>query len=82
MVFCTKNRNTALGVCGLYRSDRLTVDLCLKGFGKHDDSNTLFHYIYAHKHDTGYIFEKVDRQVIPIKDSLNVKKKKKTRKNH
>ena len=70
MVFCTKNRNIALGVCGSYRSDGLTVDICLKGFGKHDDNNTLFKYIYAHKHDTGYIFEKVDRQVIPIKGSL------------
>lgn len=58
-MFCTKIRNIALGVCGSYRSDRLTVDLCLKGFGKHDDNNTLFRYIYAHKHDTGYIFEKV-----------------------
>ena len=27
-------------------------------------------YSYAHKHDTRYIFEKVDRELIPIKGPL------------
>ena len=31
--------------------------------------NTLFKYI-IHKHNTRYIFEKEDREVIPIKDPL------------
>ena len=35
-----------------------------------NNNNTLFKYIYAHKHDTRYIFEKVDREVIPIKGPL------------
>ena len=30
-------------------------------------NDTLFKYIYAHKHDMRYICEKVDREVIPIK---------------
>ena len=32
-----------------------------------NNNNTLFKYIYAHKPDTLYIFEKLDREVIPIK---------------
>ena len=35
-----------------------------------NNNNTLFKYIYAHKHDTQYKFEKVDREVIPIKGPL------------
>ena len=35
-----------------------------------NNNNTLFKYIYVHKHDTRYIFEKVDREVIPIKGPL------------
>ena len=35
-----------------------------------NNNNTLFKYTYAHKPDTLYIFEKVDREVIPIKGPL------------
>ena len=33
-------------------------------------NNTLFKYIYAHKQDTRYVFEKADHEVIPIKGPL------------
>ena len=35
-----------------------------------NNNNTLFKYTYAHNPDTLYIFEKVDREVIPIKGPL------------
>ena len=35
-----------------------------------NNNNTLFKYTYAHKPHTLYIFEKVDREVIPIKGPL------------
>ena len=35
-----------------------------------NNNNTLFKHIYAHKHDTRYIFEKLDRELIPIKGPL------------
>ena len=47
-----------------------------------ENNNSLFKYIYAYKHDTWYIFEKVDREGYPYKRSpnWNIKKlKKKTR---
>ena len=34
------------------------------------NNNTLFKYIYAHKQDTRYVFEKADHEVIPIKGPL------------
>ena len=39
-------------------------------------NNTLFKYIYARKQDTRYVFEKADREVIPIKGPLTELKKK------
>ena len=35
-----------------------------------NNNNTLFKYTHAHKPDTLYIFEKVAREVIPIKGPL------------
>ena len=48
-----------------------------------NNNNTLFKYIYAHKHDTWYTFEKEDREVIPIKGPLTelLKNNKKLQKN-
>ena len=33
-------------------------------------NNILFNYIYAYKHDTRYIFKKVDREVVLIRGPL------------
>ena len=35
-----------------------------------NNNNTLFKYLYAHKHDIRYTIEKMDREVIPIKGPL------------
>ena len=48
----------------------LDTFLSLAIFLKNKNKNSLFKYIYAHKNDTRYIFEKVDREVIPIKGPL------------